>query len=86
LAKIFFFIQGKCYRLIIQTRVNPAEIVVVKSHNLDDDEYWLLPAGGNDLRPYGICVFPMDDEGDGESEDSGGDNDEDEGDNDDDFQ
>uniref|UniRef100_A0A914PGF6 Ubiquitin-like domain-containing protein n=1 Tax=Panagrolaimus davidi TaxID=227884 RepID=A0A914PGF6_9BILA len=50
--------QGKQYRLIFQTRVNPKEMVVVKEAGVGGvGEYWLLPDGDN-LRPYGVCVYP----------------------------
>uniref|UniRef100_A0AC34FF25 Ubiquitin-like domain-containing protein n=1 Tax=Panagrolaimus sp. ES5 TaxID=591445 RepID=A0AC34FF25_9BILA len=50
--------QGKEYKLIFQSRIDPNKMVVVKQAGVDGlGEYWLLPEGGY-LRPYGICVYP----------------------------
>ena len=57
-SKNFLFFQGKHYRLIIQTRVNPDLLQIVRT---DEDapnhaEYWLLP-DEKAIRPYGICIY-----------------------------
>ncbi|KAI1711848.1 hypothetical protein Ddc_12681 [Ditylenchus destructor] len=57
-AQVYYF-QDKEYRLILQTRVNPDKLVVVKKKNDVDGEYWLLPSE-EDIRPYGVCVYPTD--------------------------
>ncbi|KAI1696971.1 poly(ADP-ribose) polymerase catalytic domain-containing protein [Ditylenchus destructor] len=49
--------QGKQYRLILQTRVNPDKFAVVKKKDNQQGEYWLLP-DEKDIRPYGVCVYP----------------------------
>uniref|UniRef100_A0AC34FQA9 Ubiquitin-like domain-containing protein n=1 Tax=Panagrolaimus sp. ES5 TaxID=591445 RepID=A0AC34FQA9_9BILA len=55
-AKEFTY-EGETYRLIFQARVNPKQMVVVKeAEDNGHGEYWLLPDGEN-IRPYGICVY-----------------------------
>ncbi|KAI1699478.1 ubiquitin family domain-containing protein [Ditylenchus destructor] len=49
--------QGKRYRMILQTRVNPDKIMVVRKKVDKEGEYWLLPTQ-EDIRPYGVCVYP----------------------------
>ncbi|KAI1712330.1 ubiquitin family domain-containing protein [Ditylenchus destructor] len=49
--------QGKRYRLILQTRVNPDKLLVVRKKDAREGEYWLLPTQ-EDIRPYGVCVYP----------------------------
>lgn len=41
--------------------MDPAVLKVVKGDGADGvaGEYWIVP-GGDHIRPYGICVFPMD--------------------------
>ena len=53
-----FSFYGKKYRLIIQTRVNPDLLQIVRTEEEDPNhaEYWLLP-DEKAIRPYGICIY-----------------------------
>ncbi|KAH7726880.1 hypothetical protein AAVH_05767 [Aphelenchoides avenae] len=55
-----FTFNGRRYQLIFQTRVDPSVLKVLKADGVDGaaGEYWLVP-NGDHIRPYGICVFPM---------------------------
>uniref|UniRef100_A0A914PIR5 PARP catalytic domain-containing protein n=1 Tax=Panagrolaimus davidi TaxID=227884 RepID=A0A914PIR5_9BILA len=61
-AKLYateYVFQGKTYRLIFQTRVNPKTMVVVKKADPNGlGEYWIVPENGH-IRPYGVCVYPV---------------------------
>uniref|UniRef100_A0A914XVR7 PARP catalytic domain-containing protein n=1 Tax=Panagrolaimus superbus TaxID=310955 RepID=A0A914XVR7_9BILA len=57
-AKEYIY-QGKKNYLILQTRVNPKTMQIVKAADFNGlGEYWLVPEGDH-IRPYGICVFPV---------------------------
>ncbi|KAH7695688.1 hypothetical protein AAVH_37248, partial [Aphelenchoides avenae] len=63
LSKGGFEFQGKKYLLVIQIRVDPEKLKVVKpSHGYGNGEYWLMPTG-DDIRAYGVCVFPYPENG-----------------------
>jgi hypothetical protein len=50
-AKEFWLNDGERYKVVIQNRVNPA--------NLNKfGDYWVSPSDG-DLRPYGLCIKKM---------------------------
>uniref|UniRef100_A0AC34FBJ9 PARP catalytic domain-containing protein n=1 Tax=Panagrolaimus sp. ES5 TaxID=591445 RepID=A0AC34FBJ9_9BILA len=56
-----YCLQGNDYYLIFETRVNPKTFILVKEANPDafgHGEYWLVP-DVNDIRPYGVCVYPV---------------------------
>ncbi|KAI1692856.1 hypothetical protein DdX_20998 [Ditylenchus destructor] len=48
--------HGEEFRLIIQCRVNPAKMRLVKQKGSDLGEYSLVPSA-EDIRPYGICAY-----------------------------
>ncbi|KAH7709304.1 hypothetical protein AAVH_23415 [Aphelenchoides avenae] len=52
--------NGRRYRMVFQTRVDPSVLQVVKANGADglSGEYWLVP-DGNHIRPYGVCVYAM---------------------------
>lgn len=56
-AEVFTF-KGKQHSLIIQTRVDPAQLMIVKTRDkrVNHEEYWLLP-DADAIRPYGICIY-----------------------------
>ncbi|KAI1732311.1 ubiquitin family domain-containing protein [Ditylenchus destructor] len=65
MSKGGFEFKGKRYLLVIQIRVDPEKLKVVKPNGGVgglDGEYWLLP-DGTSIRPYGICVFPYPENG-----------------------
>ncbi|KAH7707585.1 hypothetical protein AAVH_25176 [Aphelenchoides avenae] len=52
--------NGRRYRMVFQTRVDPSVLQVVKQDGVDglSGEYWLVP-NGKHIRPYGVCVYAM---------------------------
>src|SRR5581483_4442385 len=43
------------YRIVIQNRVNPKNMVRISKQETGIGEYWISPKQA-DLRPYGICL------------------------------
>ena len=50
-----FIHGGDNYRVVIQNRVNPKNLVKVSKQETRVGEYWIAPKEA-DLRPYGICI------------------------------
>ncbi|KAH7716645.1 polyubiquitin 11-like protein [Aphelenchoides avenae] len=52
--------NGRRYRMVLQTRVDPSVLHVVKANGADglSGEYWLVPDGEH-IRPYGVCVYAV---------------------------
>ena len=47
--------NGNNYRVVIQNRVNPNNLVKISKKETGVGEYWISPKE-TDLRPYGICI------------------------------
>ncbi|KAH7706112.1 hypothetical protein AAVH_26668 [Aphelenchoides avenae] len=56
-ATLFDGKDGRWYRLILQTRVNPATVSEVKPNDTMGGAYWTVPDGEH-IRPYGVCIYP----------------------------
>ena len=56
--------------MIIQTRVDPSKLKIVKTGDNDPNhaEYWILP-NADAIRPYGVCVYEEDEEEDEDDDD-----------------
>ena len=53
--------KGKTYKMVLQNRVNPDQqnghLEIIRSSQTGvGADYWLSPACGNDVRPYGILI------------------------------
>ncbi|RIA83899.1 hypothetical protein C1645_880250 [Glomus cerebriforme] len=53
-AAKFNFEDGN-YKVVIQNRVNPNNLVKISKEETRVGDYWISP-DGKDLRPYGICI------------------------------
>lgn len=54
-------LQGVQYRVILQTRVDPKKILVVKKatdEQTKTGEYWLAP-DAKAIRPYAVCIYKI---------------------------
>jgi hypothetical protein len=47
--------EGNNYRVVIQNRVNPNNLVRISKQENGVGEYWISP-DGTYLRPYGFCI------------------------------
>lgn len=51
--------KGKKYLLVIQIRVDPEKLKVVKpSHGYGNGEYWLMPTGMSCAHPLNLALLP----------------------------
>ena len=49
--------QGKSFKLILQTRIDPTRCQVVKTGRAaPHDEYWIM-TDDSAIRPYGLCCY-----------------------------
>lgn len=53
-----FTSQGKTYKVVVQNRVNPANLKTVDKETTQIGEYFISPSSA-DVRPYGLCVLEM---------------------------
>ena len=50
-----FDYEGNNYRVVIQNRVNPNNLIRISKQQTGVGEYWICP-NETDLRPYGFCI------------------------------
>ena len=51
--------KGERYKLVMQNRINPDNLVKICKDETGDGEYWISPSE-RDVRPYGFCVKKVD--------------------------
>uniref|UniRef100_A0AC34GVC1 Ubiquitin-like domain-containing protein n=1 Tax=Panagrolaimus sp. ES5 TaxID=591445 RepID=A0AC34GVC1_9BILA len=58
--KTSFFSFEKSYKVVLQTRVDPYTMEKIEKADDQkyDGDYWLIP-NDRDIRPYGVCIFPV---------------------------
>ncbi len=47
--------DGKTYKVVMQNRVNPKNVVKIDKQETGVGEYWISPSE-DDIRPYGFCI------------------------------
>ena len=51
--------KGDRYKLVMQNRINPENLLKICKNETGDGEYWISPSE-RDVRPYGFCVKKVD--------------------------
>lgn len=50
--------NGIKYMVVIQSRVNPSELIIIPKEKTNVGEYWIVP-NEEHIRPYGFCVLQV---------------------------